>query len=155
MPRPWHRSPLFYLGLFPLLFLLWAWWDSTRHLSGIHRKLTIYGMQNGRTMFMIGREHLTQHGGKITLHLTEPRNLESVTINRDPVQTIFTDNPAPIWFPLPERRETPLGETVALRSVMLPHWILVLVYLIPWSLLLLWRSRRRKRLITPAQPQTD
>jgi hypothetical protein len=146
MSRPWHRSPLFYLGLFPLLFLLWAWWDSTRHLSGIHWKITIYASEEGRSLFMSGREHLTQHGGKITLHLTEPRNLESATINRDPVETIFTDNPTAEWLPLPERRETLLSETVAAPSVSLPHWILVLAYLIPWSLLLLWRSRRRRHL---------
>ncbi|MBB5353960.1 hypothetical protein HNR46_004231 [Haloferula luteola] len=29
--RPWYRSRLFWLALFPLLFVLWAWWDSTSH----------------------------------------------------------------------------------------------------------------------------
>lgn len=30
MIRPWYRSRLFWLGALVVLFLLWAWWDSTR-----------------------------------------------------------------------------------------------------------------------------
>ena len=29
--RPWYRSRLFWLALFPLIFLFWAWWDSTSY----------------------------------------------------------------------------------------------------------------------------
>jgi len=41
-PRSFYRTRRFWLGLPVLLFLIWAWWDSTRFMSVLYFQLPGY-----------------------------------------------------------------------------------------------------------------
>jgi hypothetical protein len=69
---------------------------------------------------------------------------------RIPAWTYLRDQADAPWFPAPEYSH---HEAMQSRTLRLPYWLLLTVFLPAWSLLLLWRARRlHKRLsnLTPA-----
>lgn len=67
-------------------------------------------------------------------------------LEREPAATSELD-----WFTGPDfytndERDIPSGKLYLGSAAHIPHWLILLAYLTLWSLLLLWRSRRRKRL---------
>lgn len=134
MPRPWHKSLIFWLGLPGLLFLLWAWVDSQTH-----RAVVVTGIP-----------------GRIAL--VQTRNQVSLTLMPDRGGTFFaiggiTHRPYMATDEAPDPRFPPLrfrwvrhGDS---RELLLPHWHLLLLYLSLWAAAFLTRNRMNKRLSTP------
>ena len=164
MTRPFYRSLLFYLGLPGLLFLLWAWVDSnfhrTAHTSSVVASSTTAfrssTIMNHRGAIRI--EHRVIRGGGFSSTLSRSH------FDRVPFQQHHA------WFPWPQRRQskglldhTPgvITAGITITEFTIPHWLLILPYLLLWSLAFYCRHRRIQRHLTkhpslpPAQPQTD
>ncbi|MCW1917005.1 hypothetical protein OJ996_25675 [Luteolibacter sp. GHJ8] len=147
MPRPWHRSPLFYLGLFPLLFLLWAWWDSNHHS-------TTFMKVRGSTS-LVHLQVITHSRGALRITDQKVEVIHaSISTGTDFGRSSVASEER-LWCPAPHleiARQTTSEtadyqpEIITESHLTLPHWLLILAYLALWSLLLFWRSRRIKRL---------
>jgi hypothetical protein len=158
MLRPWHKSLLFRLGLPALLFLLWAWADSNSHGTTF---LRVWGAPGLVRIQVIdhSRGALRLADQRIEIH-------RAVLSSRSEFGRTSLARRAREWFPAPLikiARQAPsdipghLREPNTQSLLILPHWLLILLYLALWSLALSWRHRRIKRSSTflpPAQPQT-
>jgi hypothetical protein len=122
------RSSLaFWLGLFGLVFLVWAWVDSMRAWTRID-----FGP------FIVSSRHsslgLVQFG---STHREFPElKRESLKETRE-------------WFPGPRLMLTPgPGASVVItpRQGYLPYWLIIGAYVPPWLLLSLWRARRIRKI---------
>jgi hypothetical protein len=149
------RSLLFYLALPVLIFLLWAWVDSMSQESGIEiRKHTV-----SPTRTSLSRDSLRNRNSAVEIIVNHPSHGDRARTERDLI--ILPRSPASggSWWPAAEyAREQEFDSPAFSRSAIIPHWLLVLLYLILWSLAFTWRHRRLKRaskLHSPAQPQTD
>lgn len=125
MRFPLFRSRAFWFGVPTLLFLLWAWVDSTRNLTKITRE--------------------SPWGSFAVEHWNS-----AIEISRAPVGSPFkflsmfwrggypTKDPAPtVWWPAANAERDYLGRPF----VRIPHWLLVLTYLPAWSLIIAFRRR--------------
>lgn len=125
MRFPLFRSRAFWFGVPTLLFLLWAWVDSTRSITEI-------GRQSPWGSFAF-----------------DHRN-SAIEISRAPVGSPFnfsntlwrgayaTKDPAPaVWWPAVKAERDSVGR----HFVRIPHWLLVLAYLAAWSLIITFRRR--------------
>lgn len=155
MIRPWHKSPLFYLGLFGLAFIVWAWIDSCYHWTHLY---TGSGKPGTAGYHHTYANHKASRVTIVHTHYpyTAPHPSEiGIQASRLP------ETDSNWWFPLPDYEyqkegligDEPTGEEpqpgehyLEFLTVHLPHWLIVLAYLALWSLLLFWRSRRIKRL---------
>lgn len=117
MRFPLFRSRAFWFGVPTLLFLLWAWVDSTRNIIEIEKN--------------------SPWGSFAILHLDS-----AIEVCRAPVGSPFafsdrvwrgryvTKDPVPrIWWPAVKAERDHLGRPF----VLLPYWLLVLTYLAAWS----------------------
>jgi hypothetical protein len=142
--HPWHKSPLFYLGLAPLLFLLWAWWDSCSRASGFNHWRQ--GHTNGLGLTVVSVD------SKLTMRCTRTDGVKLVPfgVHGDFLrEEVFFEEPSDIFPPAKAShmdQSEPGNFEHHIYHVTLPHWLLILTYLALWSLLLFWRSRRIKRL---------
>jgi hypothetical protein len=159
---PLLRRPFaFWLPTFGLLFLLWAWVDSCRY----------------HTFFSQGE--VSTHGGyrDITVHHSYGaltvfyQRVSGTTLTTFPSGHVFTRTrldhfariaPAPSFKSKTEESTYYQDDRPHQRldiNLLLPHWLLILLYLALWSLAFYCRHRRTKRSLTkhpsPAQPQTD
>jgi hypothetical protein len=136
------RSRAFWFGVPGLLFLLWGWVDSVK------MKSSCWG---GRHWSV----HLAQYENYLQLQLSRA----SATVGskkwgwgteRTPR---VTANSWPRWKYRPHwiHSSDPDSTTDVL---LLPHWFVVLLYLLPWSTVVAWRWWRRRRM-TAAQPPLD
>jgi hypothetical protein len=130
-PRPIHRWKTFWLGLFVLAFLGWAWARSLKHQDGLNA--TILGMES--TLWF------DQWGGSISLSLFHD-GLSDTTgahTTHDPLDS-------PIVFPAAiEHLELPVDlYRPAVDRYSIAHWFLILLFLLPWLAFLAWRWRRMK-----------
>jgi hypothetical protein len=157
MTHFWHRSPAFWLGLAPLLFLFWAWFDSMHHHSGIQREMTM-------TSDLFGAEpndSIEHHDARISLILAEPVSPENYTIAHGPLESFRAPLRGHEWFPAPSHRSETVQDMVIFHERSIPHWLIILAYLLLWSLAFYCRHRRIQRHLTkhpslpPAQPQAD
>lgn len=148
MPRPWHRSLTLYLGLLPLLFLLWAWHDSMTHQSLMVTRVNV----DTPLVSSISRLHL--------IHADSGISKEWIR-SADPPHTVvrkvrwFTREEAKgsRWFPAPRHLASPISDDLTQHYLFIPHWLITLLYLAFWSLAFIWRHRRIPRSIPPpAQP---
>jgi hypothetical protein len=137
-PRPIHRWKTLWLGLLVLIFLLWAWARSLQHRDSLN-----YGTPGGR--FMIECRNST---GTASLRIGTVMPHYCGTI--PPGITYTTDtHGSRRWFRDP-------GEITRLSSgpywIQIAHWLLLVLFLLPWLGLLAWRQRRMKRHATAAAP---
>ncbi len=120
------RSLSLWLGLFGLVFLLWAWADSFERTSGIH--------------FQRGRPYISAANDNSTLRLSWgvniPRNHAGIT------REISTDPERPLLWARPRLENFSFGPT-NITSLRIPHWLLLCLYLPAWVILLAWRLRKR------------
>lgn len=150
-----HRSLIFWSGLMVIGFIVWAWRDSRLHSSSIENaKTEVHHVYSGILVKTCPRCTPQKWGG---LRLPTGGDHRS--------KVIF---PRALWLKGggPRRRASP-DELARIKTyeqhifhnnsfappdhytVFLPHWLLLLAVSIPWSALLLWRARRRKRISMP------
>ena len=142
--------PLFYLGLFPVVVLLWAWADSTNHETYWHRCWKEWRV-----------EHRVELRGS-ALHFLHTRvegmpspSFEALAetgkwgrIHRAPLRGATAT-----FFPPPRdetRSEKPfphidLGMSYLIRERILPLWVILLGYLPPWLLQVWWQARQKRK----------
>ena len=139
MSRPWHRSLLLYLGLPGLLFLASAWVDSMSHESGIEiRKHTV-----SSTATSLNRDSLRNRNSAVEVTLNHFPHDHSARTER--LFIVLPRDPASggSWWPAPEYgREQEFDSPASSVWILIPHWLLVFLYLGLWSIAFAWRHRR-------------
>lgn len=156
-PPSLRRSYTFWFGLFGLLFLLFASFDSTRHgiLITISRgSPTLWEVRSAEQVLSIGRVHIVSGAGNV---IYAPSSLATLVRRSSLPSGLHPPVPrAPSWRSGVLEENTTLGLTIYHRRLDVPHWLIILAYLLLWSALLAWRSRRRAKAGTaleePAEP---
>jgi hypothetical protein len=152
-----HRSLSFWSGILVMAFICWAAWDSTRYCS------------QGN----IGRVIISSQGRAVSVTQMPPKAPFRSYWGQIPFADLTNNLEVPA-FPRPmslRGRGTPgsQSEIDARRKsygpldywkwkrfivelnpathwfLVIPHWLLLLTVALPWTALLLWRARRRKR----------
>lgn len=136
-PRPFHRWKSLWFGVLVLAFLGWAWIRSMGHrdeISWAFPPARVAGalQSNGRVMLL----RFSEVPG-VPLGIRH----ETAVIQR-----------GADWFP-PARVANEFGGRVT--RIEIPHWLLILLFLIPWTAFLLWRGRRLKRLAARQEMDRD
>jgi hypothetical protein len=127
IPRPLHRWKSFWLGVFVLAFLAWAWVRSMSYVEGI---------------FWMTGKHSINAG----------QAFGSVFLNWDGSRPPTT-RPIFVWV----QEVAPVGEPWLHKAVnvetyprqlqlTVAHWFLILLVLLHWAAFLLWRGRRLRHL---------
>ncbi|RYD33941.1 MAG: hypothetical protein EOP87_10100 [Verrucomicrobiaceae bacterium] len=138
-PRPIHKWKTFWLGILIIAFLGWAWLRSCHSADFLEWYFPA-----------IGNGFVSNGGGSINLGLNRP------DVGGDPF-TYYANDLSPVrsrypLFPIAfeyERRVMFEHEvTGPTTAASIAHWFLILLFLIPWLFLLLWRSQRMKRQAT-------
>ena len=137
LPRPLHRWKSFWLGVFVVVFLGWAWarsldqWDI---LDWAVSKEEFYSLVNLEGKLRIVCNRMETIGAAFRFQSIE------ATEEADPM---------PPWI---ETTSSVFG-----WQIDVAHWFLILLFLLLWTTWLVWRSRRMKRLASEpgtAGPQT-
>jgi len=128
-----HRSRVFWFGLPGLLFILWAWADSMRY----HSSVVLHRGMNG------GTDTIRQFLGTIDFRwwLRTPEPSLALKHWRYPFLREPHEHrkvlPQPITF---KQQDFSYGKVVKTRAIIIiPHWLILLTYLLVWGGLLLWR----------------
>lgn len=140
-PRPLHRWKSFWLGVFVVVFLAWAWGR-----SGQFAEKAVFGNPS-----VTGFVDLGQTDGILFLTVFRVPNEVSL-VCYSPIAGDL-GNPVSAWRdPHGIRRQFsfPAAVDVDLESkwssIAIAHWFLILLFLLPWTAWLVGRSRRMKRL---------
>ena len=139
--RPWYRSRLFWLGLFPLIFMLWAWRDSEEYVTflSIESKLMVVGLGTIQSNVCLEFFSIDHGGGKIFA------NRYPVTDDSgDPYKVL-------LGWGFPKAMEADLigddSYDVTYRWINIAWWFIASIYLTLWLTSLCWWQRRKgKRL---------
>lgn len=129
MPRPWYRSRLFWLGLVPLLFLVWVWWDSTTYTSGVH-------FRSAHREYVVG-----QGEGYVGVGLGTGRALY---LSTSPLGWSFHRS-RDLGPALPPAVEVYLDHPEMGYLVGVAVWLLVAGFTPTWIACLIWWQRRKRR----------
>jgi len=159
--------PLFYLGLLPVVCLLWLWadsmsyetnwsygreWDHKRSLAAYRAK--IHCKHIVATERTPGRLAVYLPGGP--LGRTGPYGVG----RRQPIWAASGMH-ARDWFPPPAAGAADVGSyanpdfSFVTHFVELPFWLLLLCYLPPWLGLAWWQARRRRKKIAAGMPDAN
>lgn len=127
-PRPFYRWRSFWLGVLVLGFLGWGWGKSIKANSGLF--IVAPPFFNGE---------ISQEGSTVRIGSMHPTGAANSVITWDEPSPPVPHPPPrlPVAFQL----DAEGGEWI----VRVAHWFLILLFLVPWSALLLWRGRRRNR----------
>ncbi|MCW1916997.1 hypothetical protein OJ996_25635 [Luteolibacter sp. GHJ8] len=124
------RSPFaFWLPAFVLLFLCWAWVDSTSHVSGVdlsfdtRSSLILVSVNHGNSVLHLKLDHTAGGGAPGDSYAANPW--------RVPMPAGYRYR----WFPPPRFSARP-------GFLDVPHWLVILVYLMVWSFAITRRNRR-------------
>jgi hypothetical protein len=145
-----HRSLIFWAGIVVMVFIGWAWRDSKFHLHTVR-----------------GGAWSVFHAYSAVVASYTPTHRQSLSYYRE---ELLVTHVAKEPFPLPfiGRGQRPsAGDFVPLEEgprtlrdnwrhylrfqpptewvFFIPHWMLLLVFVVPWSGVLVWRARRRRR----------
>ena len=144
-PRPFYRWKSFWLGLCVLVFLGWAWvrsmtlhdeftWAGTRH--------TIFGHQVlGEVQLDVVRGGASDWGSTLDSRswATYPGRGEN----------LFGETPKGFskWFPAYSTPiEIDMGGGYSGRGLVVAHWFIILLFLVPWASFLSWRWWKQRKL---------
>jgi len=164
------RSITFWSGILVIAFLSWAWWDSLRANSHTGRPSVRMGNAWGGFYVFTKESWLNPYA-------TSERNpadpdwcdlqpaafplpiyLRPESIPSDVVDALF-DRLYREKHPLFTLREfIELGTSTTKPggwTLFVPHWLLIAAFALPWSALLLWRTRRRKIKLVAIAPETE
>ena len=144
-PRPIHRWPSFWLGVFILTFLGWAWLDSCRHSTSY----VAVDTWDNSVAIPQGVWHedsalkfsIVRHPGPIIATATSKGVFQYSRVpNTGPPQL------SPLhWRTFPPYTSV-RGARLAQLSIELPHWLIILLVLIPSTTFLTWRWLLMQRL---------
>lgn len=158
MPRPVYRSRLFWLGLPGLVFLLWTWWDSGQHFSGVTRQRPSETLEinvaAGR-LCMVSYRDLDEGAGHPPAPVQYNVDRRVITASHEAgARPRQFDTPRAIERLTGSAEDDPFGVSYETRGIEVACWLLVLVYLFLWSTALLTWQRRKSRLfrLHPATP---
>ena len=152
MKHQLHRSITFWSGLLVMGFVCWAWRDSLGHDSYASWKDLSFANSESRfyisqipgqsSPFVAGREGAERHD--LGFHSLP---LPFVARGQGAVAPPYPDDSATFeewtkrgWNTLP----------VGSWQLCIPTWLILLAVAIPWTALMLWRVRRRKRAVLTA-----
>ena len=178
---PMHRSIIFWSGLLVIGFLGWAWWDSERHWSsadgGRYWGRSAWGgvFIGSRGEVPPGGTGVWPPPTSRPLSFT--RRPSSATLPHAPetfAPPLFfrveglpaaeseaaiarirehdvTEAPSP--FTVREQIILSLSfmNNPGTWTLFLPYWLIIAAAVLPWSVLLVWRARRRKKRMTNAE----
>jgi hypothetical protein len=128
-PRP-IRWKTFWLGLLVFLFLLWAWGRSVGHCDSL-----TYGSPGGR--FMIECQNSS---GSVALEIGVARTFLHRIVPAGIVLTSET-RPGRRWLGDIEITRLSSGR----YWIQIAHWLLIVLFLLPWLTFLAWRQRKQRR----------
>ena len=136
------RSRAFWFGVPGLVFLLWTWADSMKTATQ-----AIIMWKNSRVS-----DSMVHHGGSLDIVHWSGSFGGSLWPKECRVQRQRRGD-ARDWFPKPGIREHGIisGSFHRTSRLVLPHWCLVPLYLIPWGGLLTWRWRAFRQAYTEKQ----
>lgn len=167
MPRPFYRWKSFWLGVLVLGFLGWAWAESTgwwtfarwKNLSISHAGAGVCLTTWGK-----GREYLTVepwyrgaiHKGDTVWSKARFEKPEGFRCTGTPEQIgeYFVDDSTgmdlvPRSAAAHHFEGVLFADAVGSVSVYLPHWLLILGFLLPWTAFLTLRWRRMRQRFEP------
>jgi len=144
-----HRSITFWSGILVMMSIAWAWWDSFRHKPSLY----------------CGGVWMVSSGGGIATGFNPPLNHDFEVDYHDSIRVVvgwsafqmpfYGRGQASTENIMPDERKTasaPSWYRAALRHrlsgcwiLFIPHWLLLLGVLLPWTGLLVWRARRHKQ----------
>ncbi|MCW1886307.1 hypothetical protein OKA04_16335 [Luteolibacter flavescens] len=122
MRPPLHRWISFWLGLFVIVFVGWAWWDSHRYYS---------------TLIWVGKGFAWNGAGMAGISRNDflaPDSFE-FAVSRAPLGTV--------WLP---------GIRAKFPTFAVAHWAVMLSFALPWFRWLAWRWHRLGKLQAEAPP---
>ncbi len=142
MRFPLLRSRALWFGVPTLLFLLWAWVDSTRNQSWLQKGSPwgSFAFEHWNSAIKIGRA---------------PVGSPSAFADKMGRGPFPTKEPLPpVWWPAVEAKRDFYGRPY----IRVPHWLLVLAYIVTWSAVISFRRRhwmKAQRQAGPAQLTTS
>ncbi|MCW1917108.1 hypothetical protein OJ996_26210 [Luteolibacter sp. GHJ8] len=141
---PLHRTLTFYLGLFPLVILLWIWADSARNST------TWFRCQQPEQAFLVGSAGSNLGIGTLDLRPDAGhRRILTLTPGYGRIER----------YPLPDHKRgvfpSPTGPSLAFEAFRdltvnvrrIPFWILAAAYLPLWLGAAAWQARVIRRRI--------
>ena len=138
-----RRSYTFWFGLFGLLFLLFASFESTRNgilIAISSGSSTQWEVRNAELVLSIERVRLVSPTGMVVY---APTTLATLAGRRRLPSGLHPPIPRALsWRSGVRHKNVTLGFTTYHRRLDLPHWLIILAYLLLWSALLAWRWRR-------------
>ena len=162
-PRTFYRWKSFWLGLFVACFLAWAWWDSMRFISGVSWR-EIHAGNSGGGVFL---EHRSPSSGAIgpvadfqwvrfPMNFLCPSGVQIPAFSR-PLLLRGGGNEDAVFepgYPWPTSYLESMRFMMNLQPsrdwhLIIPHWLVLLTFGVPWSGLLIWRGWRMKRIGSP------
>lgn len=160
---PLHRAIAFWLGLFVLSFLLWAWADSRYHrvfwfIPSPRGESVSIGHSNGAILFtkrvVIGaRSGFVPRlwDGPQLLRMKVPRNWEANWCVLPAWESIRVEHGEASRRPHISYYGFPTRDT----HLTIPHWLILTLYLPGWLLFSAWRARKiaRRQHLLPTPPQ--
>ena len=128
-----HRSITFWSGLLAVFFILWAWGDSTDHLSSAHYR----------------GAHAVHAASGLTLGYNPDPSTEFISQRLDRGYEVMTSRGRYAGWSEQKRMAISRWPKPLLArkgaGVFLPYWLILLGTLGLWAGLLYWRLRRTKR----------
>jgi hypothetical protein len=153
VPRPFYRSRLFWLGLPGLVFLLWTWWDSGQHFSGVtwqRPSETIEINVAAGRLCMVSYRDPDEGAGQLPApvqYSVDRRVMITASLPEAGVRPRQFDTPRAIERLTGSAEDDPFGASYETRGIEVACWLLLLVYLFLWSTALLTWQRRKSRLL--------
>ncbi|WP_367871800.1 hypothetical protein [Luteolibacter sp. Populi] len=152
-----HRSVTFWSGILVMAFISWAWADSFR--GGTWVRYGLWSATNSNGGVEVGFIDTPVPAPLATGLRTDYATRFSVVVLPAPQWTRgkdfeLEDQTKARWFVEKLREITSYREYLAHRmslwpesswGLFLPHWLILLAVALPWSGLLYWRARRRRR----------
>lgn len=140
--KPWYRSRLFWLGLLPLVFLLWAWWQSWVVSSEL--------MYWGNNVFITNSNHRGQLILVFTKTTDNPPYPAGWRVDRSLLEV--EDRPrvyiGPIGFAEAVSIRTSPVQMGTRTDFGVAHWLLASAYGGALIAAVLWRQRRKRKRAT-------
>jgi len=146
-PRPWYRSPALWFFLPGLVFLVWGWVFSMQRVVNLDFEAGGYSVrvQNDRSAIGAGWQET-----RVPL----PSSFRSKGFHLKVIPRPSWASTG--WFPLPSYAVNRLW-SLHFHNLVIPYWLLLLVYAGLWQLPWLARYHRQRRIerslaMAPADP---
>ncbi|QJE99038.1 hypothetical protein [Luteolibacter luteus] len=147
-PKPLHRSITLWSGIFMMLFIAWAWRDSMKMVSHLsYGRTTSFSLGS-----MMGIEIRPVSGPPDSGRVPLEKSLFGPTVAASLPPPLFLRGEAQksgmSWIPGEAThkhfaRYTKI-EPKGYRAILIPYWIPLMLSVLIWSGLLLWRAKRHR-----------